>query len=59
MNIQTVRNLRRASQVVFFLIFFWLILKTTFEVDFSLPKSPKYGCPTRSPSPSSSIRWRR
>jgi polyferredoxin len=35
MNIQTVRNLRRASQVVFFLIFFWLILKTTFEVDFT------------------------
>jgi hypothetical protein len=35
MTIQTVRNLRRTSQVVFFLIFFWLILKTTFEVDLS------------------------
>jgi len=35
MTIQGVRNLRRASQVLFFLIFFWLILKTTFEVDFN------------------------
>ena len=35
MTIQTVRNLRRTSQVVFFLIFFWLILKTSFEVDLS------------------------
>jgi polyferredoxin len=35
MNIKAVRNLRRISQVGFFLIFFWLILKTTFEVDFS------------------------
>ncbi len=35
MTIQTVRNLRRTSQVLFFLIFFWLILKTTFEVDFN------------------------
>jgi polyferredoxin len=35
MTIQTIRNLRRTSQVVFFLIFFWLILKTTFEVDFT------------------------
>ncbi|MFC1661850.1 4Fe-4S binding protein [Gemmatimonadota bacterium] len=35
MTIRTVRNLRRASQVTFFSIFFWLILKTTFEVDFS------------------------
>lgn len=35
MTIHTVRNLRRVSQVVFFLIFFWLILKTTFEVDFT------------------------
>jgi polyferredoxin len=34
MTIRGVRNLRRASQVLFFLIFFWLILKTTFEVDF-------------------------
>jgi len=34
MSIRTVRNLRRISQVLFFLIFFWLILKTTFEADF-------------------------
>ncbi|MEJ2238776.1 MAG: 4Fe-4S binding protein, partial [Gemmatimonadales bacterium] len=34
MTIQGVRNLRRTSQVLFFLVFFWLILKTTFEVDF-------------------------
>jgi polyferredoxin len=33
MTIHTVRNLRRISQVAFFFIFFWLILKTTFEVD--------------------------
>ncbi len=35
MTIQTVRNLRRTSQAVFFLMFFWLILKTSFEVDLS------------------------
>jgi polyferredoxin len=35
MTIQSVKNLRRTSQVVFFFIFFWLILKTTFEVDFN------------------------
>ncbi len=35
MTIKTVRNLRRLSQVLFFLIFFWLILKTNFEVDFN------------------------
>ncbi len=35
MTITTVKNLRRVSQVVFFLVFFWLILKTTFPVDFS------------------------
>ncbi len=35
MTIGTVRNLRRASQVGFFLVFVWLVLKTTFEVDFS------------------------
>ncbi len=33
MTIKTVRNLRRISQIVFFAIFFWLILKTTFEVN--------------------------
>ncbi len=35
MSIKTVRNLRRISQVFFFALFFWLILKTNFEVDFS------------------------
>jgi polyferredoxin len=35
MSIRTVRNLRRASQIVFFSIFLWLILKTTFDVDLS------------------------
>ncbi|MCX6826264.1 MAG: 4Fe-4S binding protein [candidate division Zixibacteria bacterium] len=34
MTIKNVRNLRRLSQIVFFLIFFWLILKTNFEVNF-------------------------
>ena len=34
MTIRTVRNFRRLSQIVFFLLFFWLILKTTFEVSF-------------------------
>ena len=35
MSWKTVRNLRRISQVLFFLFFFWLILKTNFKVDFS------------------------
>jgi polyferredoxin len=35
MTVRTVRNLRRVSQATFLLIFFWLILKTTFDVDFS------------------------
>lgn len=35
MTIQTVRNLRRVSQVLFFLIFFWLILKTNFQPHFN------------------------
>ena len=35
MTIRTVRNLRRASQLLFFLIFLWLVLETTFDVDFS------------------------
>jgi len=35
MNIKTVRNMRRVSQVLFFVIFFWLILKTSFEVSFN------------------------
>jgi len=35
MTIKAVRNLRRASQIMFFVIFFWLILKTTFEVSFN------------------------
>jgi polyferredoxin len=35
MTIKTVRNLRRISQILFFAIFFWLILKTNFQVNFS------------------------
>ena len=35
MTIKTVVNIRRLSQTVFFLVFCWLILKTTFEVDFT------------------------
>jgi polyferredoxin len=35
MTVKTVRNLRRLSQVVFFGIFFWLILRTNFEVNFN------------------------
>jgi len=34
-TIRTVRNLRRTCQVIFFLIFIWLILKTNFEVNFT------------------------
>jgi len=33
MTIKTAVNLRRISQLVFFLIFFWLILKTNFEIN--------------------------
>ncbi len=35
MTIKAVRNLRRIAQVVFFLIFFWLILKTNFQPHFN------------------------
>lgn len=35
MTVKTVRNFRRLSQILFFGIFFWLVLKTTFEVDFN------------------------
>ncbi len=35
MTVKTVRNLRRISQTVFFFVFVWLIIKTTFEVSFS------------------------
>ena len=35
MTIRAVRNLRRVSQVLFFGIFLWLVLKTTFEVTFN------------------------
>ncbi|UCF21349.1 MAG: 4Fe-4S binding protein, partial [Gemmatimonadota bacterium] len=45
MTIQSARNLRRASQVVFFLIFIWLILKTTFEVDFNLSEASEIKLP--------------
>ena len=33
MSAQTVRNLRRLSQILFFGIFFWLILNTAFDVE--------------------------
>ncbi len=39
MSIKTVRNLRRLSQIVFFAVFFWLILKTNFDVDFGVSNS--------------------
>ncbi|MDH4157380.1 MAG: 4Fe-4S binding protein [candidate division Zixibacteria bacterium] len=35
MTVKTVRNLRRLSQALFLFIFFFLILKTTFEVSFN------------------------
>jgi len=34
MTVTTVRNLRRLSQIIFFAVFFWLILKTNFSPDF-------------------------
>jgi len=39
MTIKTVRNLRRISQVVFFLLFFWLILRTNFDVTIGMTES--------------------
>jgi len=39
MSARTVRNLRRFSQLLFFGVFFWLILKTNFEVDLD-PSNP-------------------
>ncbi len=39
MTIQQVRNIRRAVQILFFAIFFWLILKTNFSVNFN-PSNP-------------------
>jgi len=39
MTVNTVRNLRRLSQLLFFVVFCWLVLKTTFEVDFN-PADP-------------------
>lgn len=39
MTIKTVLNFRRISQVLFFGLFFWLILKTNFEVNFN-PANP-------------------
>jgi len=35
MTVKTAVNLRRISQLLFFLVFFWLILKTNFEVNFT------------------------
>ena len=47
MSIKTVRNLRRASQIVFFVLFFWLILKTNFDVDFSVSNGSDIHLPYR------------
>jgi polyferredoxin len=33
MTIRTARSIRRLSQIVFFVLFFWLILKTNFDVN--------------------------
>jgi polyferredoxin len=35
MTSSTVRNIRRTAQASFFALFLWLVLKTTFDVDFS------------------------
>jgi polyferredoxin len=40
MTIKQVRNIRRISQIFFFAIFFWLILKTNFSVNFN-PANPE------------------
>ena len=45
MTIKTVKSLRRFSQIVFFLIFTWLILKTTFEVSFDPAKGQEIRLP--------------
>lgn len=45
MTIRTVRNLRRISQVVFFLVFFWLILQTTFEANPSVANTTEITLP--------------
>jgi polyferredoxin len=45
MTIAQVRNIRRISQVIFFLIFFWLILKTNFPPNAALSHSGEVDLP--------------
>nr|MBN2276638.1 4Fe-4S dicluster domain-containing protein [candidate division Zixibacteria bacterium] len=45
MTIKTAQNLRRISQIVFFLIFFWLILKTNFDVNLGMSESGEITLP--------------
>ncbi|MFH1685981.1 MAG: 4Fe-4S binding protein [bacterium] len=45
MSIRTVRTLRRVSQVLFFAIFFWLILKTNFDPGASLKEGAEIALP--------------
>ncbi len=45
MTVKTARNLRRVSQFVFFALFFWLILKTNFEVDLTPSDSSEITLP--------------
>jgi hypothetical protein len=55
MTIRTTRNLRRGSQVFFFFLFLWLVLKTTFDVDFSPTEVSEIRLLIPSPSRWSSI----
>ncbi len=45
MKVTTVRNLRRISQVLFFGIFFWLILKTNFDLGISASETAEISLP--------------
>ncbi len=45
MTARTARNIRRVSQVIFFLLFFWLILKTNFDVHFDHSGGGQVGLP--------------
>ena len=45
MKITTVRNLRRGSQVLFFGVFFWLILKTNFDLGVSASETAEITLP--------------
>jgi polyferredoxin len=45
MTIKTVRQLRRFSQILFFAVFFWLVLKTNFEVTLNPADSAEISLP--------------